>query len=294
MSSMFKGSVALFAMSAMLALPLSASAQATTEATTGAPAASTPAPAAAPSATTPSIVATELPQVLKDLNLSDLSVKSDKRGQRISGTLADGTKIKAMLDDKAALRGAFVDDNKPLPESLANALIPQSVRDQQIFGQFNSVTGAFSGEKGVMIVGTDAGGDKLRAGFSQDGTLMRFGRGQDSDMRPGGHDRKGPDGHEGRHGGKHDGKHDGKHGDKRGDKHGGRDHHGNKGPRDGRGPAPVSDEAVAAAAKAAGYTDLGVISRDGPRVSVIGKNPQGEPVVIEINPKGDVVRETAQ
>lgn len=280
MSRMFKGSVAILAMTAILGLPVTGMAQTAADA----PAASAPAeaPAAAPAqapAQAPAEAAA-LPQILRDLGLGEVSTRTDRRGGlRVSGKLADGSTLKAMVDNGengGTLRGAMVEDDGALPQALSDALIPQSVRDQQIFAQFSVVSGAFSGERGVMVMGADADGKTLRAGFSADGTLMRFGRGDD--MGPGHGDR-----------GKWD--HGGKHGPKGGDK----ERHGDRGPKpEHRRGAGLSDEAASAVVSAAGYSGLGAITREGPRILVEATNPQGEAVQVELSPRGDVVRETAR
>lgn len=266
MSRFLKGTVAALSLIAVSGLPFAAMAQT--------------APAEAPAAEAPATPT--LPQALQALNLGDLQVKEGKRGgQRVEGALPDGTKLKAFVDDQGNLRGAFTEDNKPLPKELADQLIPEAVRSQELLQQFATISGAFGDERGVTVGGTDANGEKLRAGFTADGTLMRFGRGDDMG-------RGGPEGRRGDHGpGKH-----GRHGDRgpRGE-HGDRGHHG--GAKMER-PAPLSDEAVTKAVTDAGYTELGAITRDGPRTIVQAKNPQGEAVSVEVTPRGEVVRETAQ
>ncbi|AGT09347.1 hypothetical protein [Paracoccus aminophilus] len=273
MSRMVKGSVAVIALAAMLGLPIATLAQE-----------STPAPAPA----TASTQSPELPQVLKDLNLSDLKVSAGKRGgQRVSGKTADGAEIKAMLDDNGALRGAFADkDGTALPETLVAQLVPEAVRNQDIYKQFSRVGGVFSDERGVMVVGADSSGQGLRAGFTQDGTLMRFGRGDDR-----GPDRKGGE-HDRRHGkGDHDkgGRDKGGHG--KGDWSGKGERHSGKG---GPGQAALSDEAALKAASDAGYTETGNLTREGRAIYLDAKNPQGETVRVEIGAKGEVLRETAR
>lgn len=259
---MFKGSVAILALTAMLAVPVASMAQTSPEAP------------AVPAAT--SAAAGELPQALKDLNLTDIKTKQDKRGGlRISGKTAEGVELRAMVDDKGRVIGAFAEGNGVLPQGFAQSLIPENVRNQQIYSQFATVGGAFSTDRGVMVVGKDADGQALRAGFSQDGTLMRFGRGE---AGPGEHGPKGGHGDWGKR-------------DKKGDARswGGKGHGG----KESRFQ-PLTDEAALKALGEAGYTEAGDITRDGPRVFVDAKNPQGETVRVEIGPKADVIRETAR
>ena len=41
----------------------------------------------------------------------------------------------------------------------------------------------------------------------------------------------------------------------------------------------------------AGYSDIGQISQDGPRILALAVNPEGEPVAVELGPQGEVLRE---
>lgn len=309
MSRMFKGSVAILAMTAILGMPVTTMAQTAADA----PAAAAPAeaggnPPVADIRAPAGEAATALPQVLADLALGDLSTKTDRRGAlRVSGKLADGATLKAMVDNSAngsVLRGAMVEGDGALPQALSDALIPQAVRDQQIFAQFATISGAFAGERGVMVMGNDGDDQQLRAGFSADGTLMRFGRGDDMGPGRGEHGKweRGERRDDGHHDGRHDGRRDGhgdRHGDGRGDGHGDKERHGPRGDKSGdksgdRHGAALSDEAAAQAATAAGYTGPGAVTRDGPRTLIEAVNPQGESVLVELSPKGDVLRETAQ
>ena len=216
MSRKLTNSIALSALLAVLAAPLMAQD------------AATPAPSA-PAAEAPAQTVT-LPQILKDAGLTDVTSDQMRRGgTRIRGTLPDGQKIGAMLAEDGTLRGIrAVDEAAGLPQGLVDQLVPQAVRDNAVFAQLGKLGAVFSGERGVMLAGQDAQGNDVRAAFAQDGTLVRFGRGDD-DMhfgKGGDKDRDGKRGHHGRKGGHDDD-----------DDHGRRGWH--DGDRDGRrGPPP--------------------------------------------------------
>lgn len=271
MSRFLKGTVAALALSAVIGLPSAMLAQ-----TDSAPEVS---------ASVAASDAIELPQVLQGLNLSDVQVRKERRGvQKLRGTLEDGTVIRAFIDGGGTVRGAFAGGGKALPDALIEALIPEEVRAQEITGQFSTISAAFNGERGIKVGGSDAEGERIRAVFTQDGTLMRFGRGEDmhgSERR--GHDRRGKAADHHRHG----------KGDPRHWERSGKEHHRGHGPAGHHG-APLTDDAARGAVSGAGYTDLGAITHKGPRTLVEATNPQGDQVQVELNPRGEVIRETAR
>lgn len=278
MSRTFRTPLALTAVLALLAGPVLAQ--------DAAPAAPVPPAAAAPAA---EAQAPALPKVLQDAGLTDVTTKRARGGSSVEGKLPDGNRIQAMLTAEGALRGIKAQGDAALPQALVEQLVPQVVRDNAVFAELGSLRAVFTGERGVMLAGQDAEKNRIRAAFAEDGTLLRFARGDDD------HDRKdrGRD-----HGKRHD--------DRRGD----RDHHwGDKRDhdrREGRGPdaprptgdaperAAIAPEALRQALTAAGYTQLGEITQDGPRVTAQANNPEGEPVLLELNPQGRVVREIAR
>lgn len=274
MSRIFTSSVAVGALIAMLGGPVLAqdAAQAPQDA--------------------PTIV---VPQVLKDAGLTDVESKSTRRGNRIEGKLPDGTALDAILDEQGQLRGLRTEDKAALPAALIQQLVPQAVRDQAIFAELAQIEAVFTGERGVMIAGQDAQQKPVRAAFAQDGTLLRFGRGEDAgpemgrDMGHGkpGHDKRGHDR------GDHDKGPRGKHG------HGDRDHDHKRGDDDhakrGDGPrqqgTPPSPDQVRASLTEAGYTGIGQILQQGPVTVAQATNPEGEAVLVEIATNGEVLRE---
>lgn len=216
------------------------------------------------------VTAETLPESLRALNLSDLEIQTGRRGHaRVHGNLADGTQIDAVVDRDGALRGVRARDDAALPQSLIEAVLPQPVRANPIIEQFSLITGLGVMSKMVMVGGQDAEGQNLRAGFDQDGTLMRFGRGDD--RGPAMHQRGGKRAFEGRDHGK---------GEQRMDRRGAR--------------APVDGAALRQSLADAGYTDLGTISRDGRRTTLEAVNANGENVTVELNRQGQVIRETAR
>lgn len=305
-----RNSAAMIVASAALALPLAAqttpapeTAPSTAPAET-APAApavvpatpATPATPAAPEVAAPAAPAAPLavPQALTDLGATDTTVRQGRRGvQMAQGTLPGGTGFQAMLDSNGALRMIrATGDGASLPADIVARLVPEAVRGNAIFSEFASIRGvgigghgprpAAGAAEGVMVFGTDAGGQGLRAGFAADGTMQAFGRG---DMDRGGW-------------GKKDGKHWGK--GHQGGKHWRGERRGERGPMPGAAPgaaqaAPALDDAaVTRILGEAGYTQPGAITRDGGRLDVEAVNPNGEPVTVTIGPRGVVTRELAR
>lgn len=231
----------------------------------------------------------ELPKALQDIGLTGLTSKKTRQGNRISGKLPDGAGLTIFVDERGELRGLRAEGDGTLPANLIERLVPQPVRSQQIYGQLGRIEGLFLGDEGVMLAGKDAQSKPVRAAFAPDGTLMRFGRGEDHG--PG----KGPD----------RGPREG-HGKDRGDRgHMDRDRdRGSKDPRHGekrgggdradapRGPGqPMGPEDIRASLGKAGYTNVGQILQQGPITVAQATNPEGEPVLVEIGPKGRIVRE---
>lgn len=221
--------------------------------------------------------ASDLPEALSALDLQDLEIDQTRRGgRRVEGELPGGGEIMAMIDAENALMMVKAED-AALPQSVIDALLPQSARDNEIIAQF-SVIDAVGGREGrVMVGGQDADGDDIRASFDEDGRLVRFGRGDDDRDGPG--DRK--------RGGRQ-----GRHGD---DGHGRRGGQEMRGQGSGNGMGPQFDTAALSTALTdAGYTEIGDPAPTGPRMAVDAVNAAGEPVTLEIDRDGEVIRETAR
>ncbi|MFC3568195.1 hypothetical protein [Paracoccus simplex] len=307
MSRTFPTSIALSALLAVLAAP--AMAQDT------APAPQPPAAAGVQAETQAETQAeAPLPKALQDAGLTDVTRKRGPHGgTRIEAKLPDGSRIGVMLDDKGQLRGLRAKGEAALPRALVEQLVPQAVRDSAVYAELGTLKAVFSGQRGVMLAGQDGDRNKVRAAFAEDGTLLRFGRGDDD--RPGfrdrdaRHDRKGD--HHRRHhrdddrGWHREGRGEGQ-GEGRGEDRGpGRDLP--PPPRvapEGQAPAdapqrqgavapaqPLGRGAVGAALTATGYSGLGEITQDGRRILAQAVNPEGEPVSLEMNAQGRVMRE---
>ena len=178
-----RNSAAILASAAALAGPMAAQTTATPPAAP-APAApvATPAPAAAPAPAAPvpaqTAPAAALPPALTDLGITDARIRDGRRGgQRAEGTLPGGLPFRAALDDRSQLRMIGVEGEGALPADIISRLVPDGVRGNAIFAEFTQLRGIGRGDEGVMLFGTDAQGQDIRAGFSADGTLQRFGRG---------------------------------------------------------------------------------------------------------------------
>lgn len=274
-----------------------------------------PAPATTPG---PTEAWGQVPAAVAELGLTDVEVSEGRRGQRVRGTLPGGVEIEAMVGPDGTLQMLRSEaEDAALPADVVARLVPQAVRDSAIYREIPTVTAVMVAPQGVMVGGKDAAGEDVRAGFSSDGTLQRFGRGEME--RP---DRRGPERGKGREGDRGDrregeragdGKHGKPHGDgnrrawREGDRADGERRHGDEGDRgrntdrgieggrDGDGDRPALDEASARSAlEQAGYTQPGTILRAGPRTLAEAVNPAGEPVTVELNPRGEVVRETAR
>lgn len=220
-----------------------------------------------------------VPQVLQAAGLTDVESKPTRHGSRIGGKLPDGTGLDAFLDRQGQLRGLRADGDAALPAALIQQLVPQAVRDQAIFGELARIDAVFTRERSVMVAGQDAQKKPVRAAFSEDGTLLRFGRGDAAgrDMAP-----------RGDHG-KHE------RGDKDHGKRGDRDHGKRGDDRRGDGPrqmgTPPSAQQVRASLTEAGYSAIGQILQQGPVTVAQATNPEGEPVLVEIATDGAVLRE---
>ncbi|MFV0409616.1 MAG: hypothetical protein ACK5LJ_07950 [Paracoccus sp. (in: a-proteobacteria)] len=286
-----------------------------------APATDAPAVAEVPAEAAPAAAAVAVPELLQGAGFTEVTSRPGRRGGLlVTGTLAEtGKDFDAMVNKDGKLVGIRTAEGAALPQALRDALLPEAARGNAIISEIAVLSAIGSRDEAVMISGQDASGDKVRIGFDTDGQLMRFERGDMMHGGPGMMGKRG--GKDGMHGDR-DGK--GKHGDRdgrrgnRGGDHGGKGPHGgNKGPGNGMMPPngamqqgmsgqpgmggqpeqqrPFDEAALRSAAEAAGYTDLGAISAGhGRAVTVEGVNPQGEEVLIFVNPQGEVMRETAR
>lgn len=313
MSRYFPRPIALTALLAVLAVPAYAQDAAPAQTPTQAPAAEASAPLA-------------LPQALQDAGLTEVTSKRGPQGaSRIGGRLPDGSRIDAMLDAAGELRGLRLREGAALPQALVERLVPQAVRDSAVFGEMGSLGAVFSGERGVMLAGKDGEGRALRAGFAEDGTLLRFSRGDEDGPRGMmGRDGKGfgdrgfgDRGFDGRRDGKDRG---GKDRDGWGHERRDRDRHGPDRwhgkpdhPRWGHAPGadmppptpggqppapgpqgalePARQDALRQALTEAGYGEIGAIMAMGPGAVAQAVNPEGEAVLLELDPAGQVIRE---
>lgn len=225
-----------------------------------------------------------LPEALTALNLQDVQIREGRRGQgrMIRGDLPGGGEIRAMVDAQNNVRMVDADD-AAVPQSLIEALLPQSVRGNDILSQFATIERIGGRDDRFMVSGEDADGEDLRAGFDADGQLLGFGRGDmekrgSKQMRGHGHGQKG-------HG--FSGKQDGR-------KNWGRD---DKSRDDRMGMmrrSNIDTGALTEKLTGAGYSELGTPRPAGPRLTINATNPSGEAVTIEVDPAGQVIRETAR
>lgn len=221
-------------------------------------------------------------------SITEIKQRPDHVG--IQGRQSTGAEIEVAFDRQNALIGVEMDD-AAIPAEFVNTLLPQSVRDNEVIGQFSRIDKIGTRSGHVMVRGEDANGSDLRADFDPDGRVLRFGREDDDGPR-------GDRGDRGR--GKHD--HRGVDMDDHGPRGEGARGEGGRGDRamgDGpRGSAPVPADfdavAVNRALTEAGYTNFGLLHADGPRMMLDATNPQNETVTLELDRQGEVVRETAR
>ncbi|MCZ0961715.1 hypothetical protein [Paracoccus benzoatiresistens] len=248
-------------------------------------------------------------------------IRKHPEGLMLKGRQSAGDDIAVRFDSQNRLTRIDV-DNGAVPAELANTLLPQAIRENELIGQFARIEEIGTRESHVMLRGEDASGEDMRAMFDADGRVLRFGREDDDGPRgERGHGRNGDHDHE--HGLRMGDREHGEHGRHMGERgHEGHGMHGEHGPRgdrpmgdgprgdgpagdgpagDGRraaGPAPVPADfdAVAVNQKLtqAGYKEFGLLRADGPRLMLEATNPQGESVMLELDPKGELVRETAR
>lgn len=215
----------------------------------------------------------DLPEALRNLDLQELKEEPGRKGMRkITGKTPGGATVKAMVDPEGALKGVS-GGNVALPGAIVAELLPQALRQDQVFQQFASVLSVGTHADMIALRGKDANGEKVFALFAADGRLMRFGRGEP--MRHIGKDKK-------EHG-KHKG--DGRHKQRRDKPSHGKDH--------GKPAEALPFDAAEVNRKLtdAGYSAFGFLHKDGPKIMLDAVNPQNEPVTLELDPAGEVVRE---
>lgn len=232
-----------------------------------------------------SLVEQLLPQALRDHQAMALFATIDeiKRGRdhiEVKGEQQNGEDVEARFDSQNALIGIEV-DGAALPAALLEEILPQAVRDSQLVAQFAAIDEIKTRGRAFLIEGVDASGKDLRAALDAEGRVVRFGR-------------PGADGK---------GKRGAMHGDEmRG--HGSRgegQRHGMRGGSEGSNGMPAQAalpdfDPVAAQQRLAdaGYTGFGFLRADGPRSLIEATSPQGEAVLLELDPAGELVRETAR
>lgn len=249
-----------------------------------------------------SLIEAMLPEAARQHEAMALFTRIDEVKRRpdqveVKGDAQGGDEIKARFDGRNALVGFEADDGA-IPDTVIAALLPPAVRDSQILSQFDRLD-EIQLRRGVfMVEGEDSAGEDMRAAVDAEGRVMRFGRADDDRRGPRGDDmRGGPRGHEMR-GGEHRRDGHGPRGEWREGKGPGGDGPRGDGPGRGmpdRAAAPAFDPvAVQQRLADAGYGQFGFLRADGPRSLIEATNPQGEAVTLELDPTGELVRETAR
>ncbi|SEO03805.1 hypothetical protein SAMN04489859_103024 [Paracoccus alcaliphilus] len=207
----------------------------------------------------------------------EISVKREKT--EIEGYQQNGNDLELEFDPEGRLIAIDADDT-PLPQSLIDALLPQAVRDSDALAQFATIDEIKQhGETRFRIEGEDEAGHDIAVMVDQDGRMLRFGRD--------GGDRKGGWGERGFH-----------NKDPRGHARtmrGENPHRETR--RDQRARAPeLSFDPVELNQRLteSGYSAFGLLRHDGRRLTLDAQNPAGEAVTLELDPAGEVLRETAR
>lgn len=215
----------------------------------------------------------------------------------IKGLQPTGAELEIKFDRQNALIGVEVEDGT-VPADLVGTLLPQAVRDNDIVGQFDRIDEIENRGGRIEVQGIAANGETMRAEFDGDGRVLRFGRDDGPGPR---HERdderrgdRGPGGHGMRGSGQGP-----DHGPGRGDGPRGEDRRAGGPGGDGPGrsaPIPAGFDTVAVNQRLsqAGYGNFGFLRADGPRLILDATNPQGETVTLELDPQGEVVRESAR
>lgn len=212
----------------------------------------------------------------------------------VKGKQQNGDDIEAKFDPGNNLIGVEFEDGG-VPDALIQSILPQAVRDSDVVGQFAVIEEVAKARDVFIVKGEDADGEDMGAVFDPEGRVLRFGREGDRDRergerRFGDHGPRGGDGWRDGRGGP------GRHGEGPGGESPRGD--GPRGEHRRAGPPPVAPEFDPVAANQrlteAGYTDFGFMRPQGPGVVLEATNPQGEQVLLELDPKGEVVRETAR
>lgn len=243
-----------------------------------------------------------VPQAVRDHQAMALFAGIDEIKRRpghieIKGEQSNGEDIEARFDAQNNLVAIEVDD-AALPASLIEAMLPQAVRDSQLLAQFGAIDEIKTRRGAFLIEGKDASGKDLRAALDAEGRVVRFGRGDDDRKGKRDMDRRGEmHGKDMRgHGTRGEGPRHSMRGEAgRGEAGRGEARRGAPGgPAVGRGMPAFDPVAAQQQLADAGYSAFGFLRSDGPRSLIEATNPQGEAVLLELDPAGELVRETAR
>ncbi|WP_304613803.1 hypothetical protein [Paracoccus sp. (in: a-proteobacteria)] len=221
-------------------------------------------------------------------------IKQTPRHLEVKGWQENGAEVEVKFAPDNTLIGIETDDTA-LPQPIIDAILPQAVRGNEVMAQFGMIEEIKAEYGRFEVKGEDTGGQDMRAAFDEAGAVLRFGR--DDDRRGGRDHDRGPRGHGSRGDGPHG---DGPRGDgpraegPRGDGPRAEGPRGD-GPRGDMPPAPQFDTVAAnQRLTQAGYSAFGLMRQEGPRVLLDATNPDGETVTLELDPQGQLVRETAR
>ncbi|WCQ98221.1 hypothetical protein [Paracoccus aestuarii] len=231
------------------------------------------------------LVARALPPQIRDHPAMQVfatyeEIKVHPRHIEIEGFDAQNREVELKFSPDHQLIEAKLDD-AALSQPVIDAILPQAVRGNELLSQFARIERIRPARNGFELRGRDAEGARMRVHLDDAGGVMRFGREGERAGREG----RGP-------------RHDRAEG--RGPRHDraeGRGPGGPRGPAMGQFGAPMGQfDTVAANQRLseAGYSDFGLMMPQGPRIILDATNPDGEAVRLELDPRGQLVRETAR
>lgn len=239
----------------------------------------------------PQVIEAVLPEAVRGHEAMGLfariqEIKLDRRGIELDGYQQNGDDLELGFDPQGRLVAVDADDTA-LPQSLVDLLLPQAVMGSDVLAQFASFDEIKLHDEGrYRVEGRDETGQHLRVMVDQDGRLLRFGRDDGRRKGPGGWQEGAAHGKPGAYG---QGPRARFHGEAM-----------RPDPRRGGGSRAEATELAFDPVEAnqrlteAGYSGFGLLRRAGPALVLEAQNPAGEPVILQLDNQGEIIRETAR
>lgn len=207
--------------------------------------------------------------------VTDISFR--RQGVKVEGRQPNSDELELFFDAQGRLIAAEADD-EALPQMLLEQVLPQAVISSEALGQLARIEEiGLHGDSRFRIEGEDASGKDIRLLIDQDGRLLRFGREGDGRKRSDGWQERRGDARPGHF--QRPGFHDGQ----------------RRGPMRGQAQGLDFDPVeVNQRLTEAGYSGFGLLRRAGPALVLEAQNPAGEPVILQLDSQGEIIRETAR